>query len=409
VLVGYLQAIARRWYILVALIVVALLVLVGALKYLQQAEARVIVPSPSQSTNANFQNVATSYVVANQVVHDLNLKQYTPTSLLNKVTVAQEYGSDVYDISVRSSNGPEAIKIAQKWAEDTMALYSELNTEAASQSFAKAQQQLSQAEATVLQDQQKLVAFEYQHPELANPVTTSTTTGNTSTSGSTTTSTFGSTSGSATTPPTTSTRTDVQTASTPGAGISQGSTTTSTIVNPGFTSETSSTATQNGTSTINQSQTTTGKTTTSTDNTPGNVTDAQALATLKQQFADATAIYDQLSQVIGNQQNFAINNDTQATAVLLDPARIPPPNWFLLIPFTVLLALLLGIGVIFAVEYFDQRMFNPDQVEKLLGAPVIVAAPLKKSKGQRQLTGAAAGWRPGLPEPDRSMYWRDNG
>jgi capsular polysaccharide biosynthesis protein len=401
VFIGYLRVVARRWYILVILLVLSLLVLVGVLTLFQQATARVIVPFPSQQTNSNFQNVATSYAVANQVIHDMNLHT-NPTSLLNKVTVSLEYQSNVYDINVRDTNANRAIAIAQRWTQDTIALYTELNTAADSQAYQKAQQQLSGVESRILNLQKQLVAFEYQHPELVNTQITSNQTGSSSTSSSQSSSSQSSSSGSSGT----GQSVNVSVQSTPQPGI--GNTTTTTI---GPTSSSnSSSSTSSSSVTGSSSQHSSSSTVTTTNNTPGRASDAEALAMLKQQLADAQAIYDQMNAVVGSQQGASLNNASLNTPVILDPAHIPPPNWLLLVPFTILLALLLGIGIIFGVEYFDQRIYNPDAIEKVLNAPVIVAAPLKTKKQPRQLSGATAGgWRPGLPEPDRSMYWRDNG
>jgi capsular polysaccharide biosynthesis protein len=401
----YLRAVARRWYILVITLVVSVIVLIGVVKLFQQATARVIVPFPTQQTNSNFQNVATSYAVANQVIHDMNLHM-TPTALLNKVTVSIEYQSNVYDVNVRDSKAARAIAIAQRWTEDTIALYTELNTTATTQAYQKAQQQLGGVEARILNFQKQLTAFEYQHPELVNTQVTSNASNSTSTSSSSNTSSNSSSQSSASNPAVQTTTNTTTTTGTQGTPTTSSSTTT----NPGGTVGNSSSSSQTGSSSSSGSSKSTGSTVTTQNNTPGNSTDAAALATLRQQLADAQAIYDQMNAVVGTQQAAALGSQTLDTAVILDPAYIPPTKWTLLVPFTVLLALLLGVGVIFGVEYFDQRVYNPNVLEKALGAPVIVAAPLPKDKKQRQLAGAAAGgWRPGLPEPDRSMYWRDNG
>jgi capsular polysaccharide biosynthesis protein len=43
--------------------------------------------------------------------------------------------------------------------------------------------------------------------------------------------------------------------------------------------------------------------------------------------------------------------------------------------YAIALALVVGIGIVFAVEYFDNSMRDPEEVEKLIGAPVVAVIP----------------------------------
>ena len=54
------------------------------------------------------------------------------------------------------------------------------------------------------------------------------------------------------------------------------------------------------------------------------------------------------------------------------------------------LALVLGIGLVFALEYLDNSVREPEQVEELMGTPVIGVIPRGTARSLRQAKGGAA-------------------
>jgi capsular polysaccharide biosynthesis protein len=51
--------------------------------------------------------------------------------------------------------------------------------------------------------------------------------------------------------------------------------------------------------------------------------------------------------------------------------------------YAIALALVVGIGLVFAVEYFDSSLRDPDEVEKLIGAPVVAIIPRATARTTR--------------------------
>ncbi|HEV7128063.1 MAG TPA: hypothetical protein VGN32_11550, partial [Ktedonobacterales bacterium] len=175
---SYLRVVRRRWYVIPAVMLIAIGALLVGVRLSVTATSRVIVPFPGNQSDQNFQGVANSYEVSKEVIHDLRLKGISPDKLLAQVTVTLEYGTNIYDITVKDSNQARAIHICTAWTTDTVALYTKLNTAPASQAFLAAQQQLNSAHQNIAALQAQITAFEYAHPELVNKSTT--TTGSTS-------------------------------------------------------------------------------------------------------------------------------------------------------------------------------------------------------------------------------------
>jgi len=110
--------------------------------------------------------------------------------------------------------------------------------------------------------------------------------------------------------------------------------------------------------------------------------------TLQRQAADLTrnlTLKDGEYQVITDKERQAfISAQTQieqtATIRLLDNAQPPDkpvrPNSKIYIPAAMLVGIVLGIAVAFAVEYADDRIRGEDQVKSLMGSPVYASLPL---------------------------------
>ena len=57
--------------------------------------------------------------------------------------------------------------------------------------------------------------------------------------------------------------------------------------------------------------------------------------------------------------------------------------------YAITLALVVGIGLVFGVEYFDNSIRDPDEVEKLIGAPVVAIVPRGTERTLRPARGTA--------------------
>jgi capsular polysaccharide biosynthesis protein len=313
------------------------------------------------------------------VIHDAGLRSETPYQVLQQVSVAQEYGTNIYDITIKDSNKARATRICNTWVSDTIALYTRLNTAPASLAFTDAQQQLTSAHQKIADLQQKITDFEYAHPELVNVQTTTNQTGSQRTTANS------STSGSSTNNSSTSNAGAVNTSTSPTTNGANGSTNGSSNSNAS-TSGTSSSSNVTSNSGNTSSNATTTQT---TNNTPGSVNDAQTFADLKQQLQDAQVIYDQLASVLSTAQIANLQTTQRAYAQVLDPATTPPVNVPLLAVFTLLLGLLLGLALIFAWEYFDHSMHSPSAFESAFGAASVVEVAGRPSR--RELRHVAPG------------------
>ncbi len=90
----------------------------------------------------------------------------------------------------------------------------------------------------------------------------------------------------------------------------------------------------------------------------------------------------QVAQVT-NSRNFQATVVDQAAAVPDTSGR------YLKIVYAAVFALVLGVALIFAVEYMDQSVREPEEVEQLLGAPVIAVIPRVTARTLRPASGSA--------------------
>jgi len=178
-----------------------------------------------------------------------------------------------------------------------------------------------------------------------------------------------------------------------GSSTNSGSTSTNGAPSSGAT---------NGSTTGSGSQSSSGtsSTTQTVNNTAGSATDAAVLADLKQQLADAQVIYNQLAGVMSTAQLSNLDTQQKAYAQVLDPAIKPPTNTTLLAAFTVLLGLLVGVGAIFAWDYFDNALHSRTTLEDIFGETAVVQVAGRPSR--HELRNVAAGiWA--LPAPTQSQ------
>jgi capsular polysaccharide biosynthesis protein len=78
-------------------------------------------------------------------------------------------------------------------------------------------------------------------------------------------------------------------------------------------------------------------------------------------------------------------------AAVVDQAAAKPDTMtrLLKVLYAIALALVVGIGLVFAVEYFDNSVRDPDEVEKLIGAPVVGIIPRATVRTLRMARGSA--------------------
>ena len=373
---SYLRVVRRRWYVIPAVLLIALAVLFAATRSSVTVTSRVVVPFPGDQNDVNYQGIAQSLTVARSVAHDLHLKGETPDKLLGQVTVTQEYGTNIYDVSVHDSSKAQALHICDDWVATTNALYDKLNTAPAALAYSDAVQQLTATQQQITSLQQQITAFEYTHPELVNLQTTTQTTGS---------------------------QTGTQSGGSSQTGTQSGSTSSS---QPGNGTQT---GTNSGQSQFNQTGTTqtNGNTTQQTNHTPGSVQNAQFLTNLESELASQQTMYTQLAQAVGNTQSLALQSTQKANAQVLDSAAVPPSNTLLLIAFTVLLGLLLGLGLIFAWEYFDRSLHTSTPLEEAFGSLAVIAVAARPSSRELRQVAPAAWAQPALPAAaaSRPGHW----
>jgi hypothetical protein len=120
-----------------------------------------------------------------------------------------------------------------------------------------------------------------------------------------------------------------------------------------------------------------------------------------QQLTDAQVIYTQLAGVMSTAQLSNLDTQQKAYAQVLDPAVKPPSNVTLLAAFTVLLGLLVGVGAIFAWEYFDNSLHSSTSLEDIFGETAVVQLAGRPTR--RELRTVAAGtWA--LPAPAQNQH-----
>ena len=134
--------------------------------------------------------------------------------------------------------------------------------------------------------------------------------------------------------------------------------------------------------------------------------DAQYLANLQQQLDSQQTMYAQLAKAVGDTQAQALQSTQKANAQVLDPALVPPANTLLLVIFTVLLGLLLGLGLIFGWEYFDRSLRTSAPLEEAFGSLAVVSVAARPSVRELRQVAPAAWAQPALPTAaSRSGHW----
>src|SRR5438132_3004898 len=118
---------------------------------------------------------------------------------------------------------------------------------------------------------------------------------------------------------------------------------------------------------------------------------AQALALQLEERAAADA-YLNLESALTHHQVVQITSATAPAAAVVDQAaaQLDTGSRTLMIFYAGALALVLGIGLVFALEYLDNSVREPEQVEELMGTPVIGVIPRGTARSLRQAKGGAA-------------------
>ncbi|HVS06624.1 MAG TPA: Wzz/FepE/Etk N-terminal domain-containing protein [Candidatus Dormibacteraeota bacterium] len=118
---------------------------------------------------------------------------------------------------------------------------------------------------------------------------------------------------------------------------------------------------------------------------------AQASSLALQEQAAATAYTDFETQTT----NSSVSQLSQATsfgAAVVDQAVAKPDTSarYLKVAYAAALALVIGIGLIFLLEYMDNAVREPEAVEELIGSPVVGIIPRATSRTLRPARGGAA-------------------
>ncbi|HTO90216.1 MAG TPA: AAA family ATPase [Candidatus Sulfotelmatobacter sp.] len=141
-----------------------------------------------------------------------------------------------------------------------------------------------------------------------------------------------------------------------------------------------------------------------------------AIAHLQEEADNARALYNSfLQQSAAAQISEAFQNaKVSGHFEVLEPANLPrtpgKPNRPVLILLSFLVGGLIGVGSILFVEQHDQSMKNAEEVESLLGLPVVGAIPrveeLQRSSRRSRGTPATPGVAPATPARDRGLLHR---
>jgi capsular polysaccharide biosynthesis protein len=115
----------------------------------------------------------------------------------------------------------------------------------------------------------------------------------------------------------------------------------------------------------------------------------QALLQLDQQATQAAYLNFGAAQTQARVQE--VSQGLNFEAGVVDQAAAKPDTLarLLKVLYAIALALVVGIGLIFAVEYFDNSVRDPDEVEKLIGAPVVGIIPRATARTLRTARGSA--------------------
>ena len=106
----------------------------------------------------------------------------------------------------------------------------------------------------------------------------------------------------------------------------------------------------------------------------------------------ASAAYQTFEQQTTQETVHALSQANNFTASVLDPAVAKPDtsSRYLKIGYAAALALLLGVGLIYLLEYLDSSVREPEGVEEMIGAPVIGIIPRASAQTLRPSRGGAA-------------------
>jgi capsular polysaccharide biosynthesis protein len=106
----------------------------------------------------------------------------------------------------------------------------------------------------------------------------------------------------------------------------------------------------------------------------------------------AAAAYQAFEQQTTADTVQALSQANNFTSSVLDPA-VPKPDTssrYLKVGYAAALALLLGIGLIYLLEYMDNSVREPEGVEEMIGAPVVGIIPKATAQTLRPARGGAA-------------------
>jgi capsular polysaccharide biosynthesis protein len=106
----------------------------------------------------------------------------------------------------------------------------------------------------------------------------------------------------------------------------------------------------------------------------------------------ASAAYQAFEQQTTADTVNALSQANNFTSSVLDPA-VPTPDTssrYLKVGYAAALALLLGIGLIYLLEYMDNSVREPEGVEEMIGAPVVGIIPKATAQTLRPARGGAA-------------------
>jgi capsular polysaccharide biosynthesis protein len=113
----------------------------------------------------------------------------------------------------------------------------------------------------------------------------------------------------------------------------------------------------------------------------------QALLKLDQQAAEAAYLNFGTAETQARVQEVTQGLSFEARVVDQAAAKPDTLSRMLKIVYAMALALVVGIGLVFVVEYFDNSIRDPDEVEKLVGVPVVAIIPRGTARTLRPAGG----------------------
>ena len=106
----------------------------------------------------------------------------------------------------------------------------------------------------------------------------------------------------------------------------------------------------------------------------------------------AASAYTTFENTTTNDSVTQLQQATNFGAAVVDPAVAKPDtsSRYLRVGYAAALALVLGIGLIFLLEYMDNSVREPEAVEEMFGSPVVGIIPRATSRTLRPARGGAA-------------------